>query len=211
MPDQAHRVLLQVDDPTIRTYDSRDEPCAAIDMGRELAAFTALLPAAGRVLDLGCGTAWAASRLRHDDFRAVGLDLSLGRLSRALADGAAPVVMADQRRLPVAAASLHGVWACASLLHLPKTDMATALREIHRVLRPDGALFVSLKMGDGEAWTTRGGGPRFFAYYRPAELDGLLAAAGLRVVDGWDSPAPPWDVNHPWLTRLALAGGEIGE
>ncbi len=207
MPESARRVPIQVDDATIRTYDSRDEPSAAFDMGREISYFTALIPTGGHILDLGCGTAWAAAHLRQQGFRAVGLDLSFGRLSRALASAAAPVVMADQRWLPLATASLEGVWASASLLHLSKPDMPAALAEVRRVLRPHGALFVSLKAGDGEAWTTRGGGARFFAYYRPAELDGLLADAGLRIVDGWENPAPPWDVAHPWLTRFAVAGG----
>lgn len=205
MPNPPRRVSIQVADTTIRTYDARDEPTTPIDMRREMAAFTARLPTSGRVLDLGCGTAWAAARLREQGFRAVGLDLSFGRLSRAAADGAAPVVMGDQRQLPVTTASLDGVWTCASLLHLRKSDMPATLGEIRRVLRPGGALFVSLKAGDGEAWTTRGGGPRFFAYYRAAELDSLLASAGFRIVDGWENPAPPWDVAHPWLSRLALA------
>ncbi len=207
MSSVPRHVSIQVNDTTIRTYDARNEPAAAFDMGSEIGRFTALLPTRGRVLDLGCGTAWAAAQLRERGFRAVGLDLSFGRLSRALANATAPVIMGDQRWLPVATASLDGVWASASLLHLPKADMPVALAEVRRVLRPGGALFVSLKAGDGEAWTTRGGGPRFFAYYRAAELDGLLAAADLRVVDRWESPAPPWDVAHPWLCRLAGVGG----
>ena len=209
MPDPPRRVLIQVNNTTIRTYDSRAEPGVAFDMRREMAAFTARLPAGGRVLDLGCGTVWAAAQLREQGFRAVGLDLSFGRLSRAVAERAAPVVMGDQRRLPIAAVSLDGVWACASLLHLPKTDMPVTLDEARRVLQPGGVLFVSLKAGDGEAWTTRGGGPRFFAYYRAAQLDSLLARAGFRIVDGWDSPAPAWDEAHPWLSRLAER--EIGD
>ena len=210
MSNAPRRVPIQVDDATIRTYDSRGEAVVAFDMRREMTAFTARLPSGGHVLDLGCGTAWAAAQLRERGFQAVGLDLSFGRLSRAVADGAAPVVMADQRQLPIATASLAGVWACASLLHLPRADMPAALGEVHRVLQLGGALFISLKAGDGEAWTTRGGGPRFFAYYRAAELDGLLAATGFEVVDGWENPAPPWDVAHPWLSRLARAGRDTG-
>ena len=192
-------------DPTILAYDTQlTDPSLDFDLPRQRERFEALLPAGGRVLDLGCGSGWAARRLRASGLRAVGLDRSAGRLARARAgDRPTPLVLGDMRALPIALGSVDGVWACASLLHLPKADLPSALTAIHAVLRPSGALYLSLKAGAGEAWSMRGGAPRFFAYYADAELDRLLDAARFQVVDGWTDPAPPEDPTHPWLNRLA--------
>lgn len=196
---------LDVNDLTIRTYNRRPQgPAVDIDMAREMARFVALLPAGGRVLDLGCGSAWAAARLGAQGYSSIGLDLSFRRLRDSAPIRPSPLVMGDMRRLPIADASLDGVWACASLLHLAHAEMPMALAAIRAALRLGGALYVSLKAGAGEAWQIRGGGPRFFAYYTDAELDGLLAAAGFTVVDGWTSPPPNRDPAHAWLNRLAV-------
>ena len=193
-------------DPTIDAYD-RHLPDAPLDLDlpRERARFCAMLPRQGCVLDLGAGSGWAARRMRADGFRAMALDRSAGRVARARDAAAPPFVLGDMRALPFAARVFDGVWACASLLHLAKTEMPAALRAIRAVLRPTGALFVSLKAGEGEGrgLDARHAG-RFFAYYLEAEIDALLAQAGFHVVDGWTSPAPSWDPAHPWLSRFAL-------
>jgi SAM-dependent methyltransferase len=63
------------------------------------------------------------------------------------AQGASPVWarahQGDARRLPVATGCVDGVWAKASLLHLQRDDVARALTEVRRILRPGGILFVS--------------------------------------------------------------------
>ena len=191
--------------PTIDAYD-RQLPDAPpdLDLPRERGRFCALLPLGGRVLDLGAGSGWAARRMEADGFRAIALDRSAGRVARAREAATPPFVLGDMRALPFAVGIFDGVWACASLLHLARTEMPAALRAVHAVLRPGGALFVSLKAGEGEGWQARGEARRFFAYYSDAELDALLTAAGFRIVDGWTSPPPGWDPAHPWLSRFAV-------
>ncbi len=198
-------------DPTLAAYDDHlPDPTADTDLPREREAFCALLPPGGRVLDLGCGSAWAARRLRADGFRAVGLDRSVGRIGRASAslssEGApVPLILGDMRALPIASDSLDGVWACASLLHLPKAELPGILAAIHGLLRPGGALFVSLKEGDGEAWQTRGAARRFFAYYHADELDARLAEAGFCRGAAWRTVALASDPAHAWLGWLGVA------
>ena len=47
-------------------------------------------------------------------------------------------------------ASYDGIWACASLLHVPETDLSDAFFRLWRALKPDGVIYVSFKHGDGE-------------------------------------------------------------
>ncbi len=164
-----------------------------------------MAPTGGLVLDVGCGPGQYARALASHGLRAVALDLSLGMLHQAQVHGTIRLVCADMRHLPIANESVGGCFACASLLHLPRPQVPRTLAEFRRVLRTGGALYVGMKEGEGEEWVTdQEGGERFFAYYRPAELDRLIRAAGFDIVDGWTSP-PGKGQRHNWLNRFAVA------
>lgn len=95
------------------------------------------------VLDLFSGRGGCATALRSMGFRrVVSLDLSL-RLLRARADVSGSTV-ADCRVLPIATRSVDVATVHGGLHHLPliPDDLASTLREIARVLKPDGALLV---------------------------------------------------------------------
>jgi ubiquinone/menaquinone biosynthesis methyltransferase len=104
---------------------------------RRLIALAALR-ADDRVLDLACGTGdilfAAAERVRF----AAGLDLTHRMLQLARRKGRAPVVTGDMLALPFPAASFTVVTVGYGLRNVP--DLRAAVREIHRVLRPNGRL-----------------------------------------------------------------------
>jgi SAM-dependent methyltransferase len=170
---------------------------------QELTRFRAMVPTGGLVLDLGCGPGQYTQALESRGLRVIALDLSEGMLWQAQANEISRLMCADMRYLPLAGGWADGCFACASLLHLPRTQAFQALVESHRVLRPGGALYVGVKEGDGEEWVAdRQGYERFFAYYRPEEIDRLIQAAGFKVVDGWISP-PGECQRHNWINRFA--------
>jgi SAM-dependent methyltransferase len=43
-----------------------------------------------------------------------------------------------------------GIWACASLLHVPKTELTSILWKVARALKPGGIFYASFKYGDYE-------------------------------------------------------------
>ncbi len=164
--------------------------------------FAARLRAGARVLDVGCGPAYDTAGLRELGLRAVGFDRSRGMLAQARRHQL-PLLLGDMRCLPVRDGALDGLWVCASFLHIPKHDAPAVLKELRRVLRPGGVLFISIKRGLGQRWITHGsGGQRFFVFYQEDELDALLAATGFAVREAW------LDADHlgrpePWIARLA--------
>jgi SAM-dependent methyltransferase len=105
-----------------------------------------LEPTARDVLELACGNGYnlrllaAADRSR----RLVGIDLvgaQVRRANRALADlPGARAVVGDFQALPFADASQDAVFVVESLCHA--TDLALALAEVARVLRPGGRFVV---------------------------------------------------------------------
>jgi ubiquinone/menaquinone biosynthesis C-methylase UbiE len=95
------------------------------------------------VADVGCGTGWLAAGLRRTapEVTTIGVDLSAGMLGKARAAGAWPLARAEATRLPLRDASVDVVVCRGVLHHLP--DVAAALREWRRALRPGGAVVVA--------------------------------------------------------------------
>ncbi len=176
-------------DETLETTHAYDEIAphfaakfCATDLSAQLDRFCAYLQPGARLLDVGCGPARDLLSLAERGFWAVGLDRSTGMLRQALVRGAKQLVQADARALPFAQGTLDGAWACASLLHLPKTELPAALNEVRRVLS-HGHVGVILKHGEGESWRDDGQGrTRFFAYYHPAEVELALERSGFRIL-----------------------------
>jgi SAM-dependent methyltransferase len=130
----------------------------------------------GPVVDLGCG---AGRYLGELGAPVVGLDATAAMLALARRSEA-PLVRADLVRLPFADGSLAGAFARHSYLHLPKTELPTALRDLRRVLRAGGVVVLTLIEGsyEGHDLPTDDFAGRFFACYRADELARALRRAG---------------------------------
>jgi SAM-dependent methyltransferase len=164
-------------------------------------AFTARLPAQARVADLGCGPGHDGAQFRAAGHHVVGLDRSTGMLAVAARALGGQVARADLRRLPCADASLDGVWCCASLLHVPQDQTMLVLRELRRVLRPEGTLALVTALGNGSVFEPVPYAPdvrRWYFYRQPGELTAQLAQAGLTVLSTAQEQA-----NRHWLKLLA--------
>ncbi len=196
-------------DETSRTIASYDRFSAVFasalggaSLSHELDIFACMLPPGARIVDAGAGPGHYTLALAARGLLAVPVDLSMELLRVASEYGLDKLVLADLRRLPFARGDLDGVWACASLLHLPKQVLPDALGELRRVVRIGGALYCSVKLGDGEKWVAAPqGGERFFAYYGEDELDHLLAENGWVISGGYVTPGR----SHPWINRFCRA------
>jgi ubiquinone/menaquinone biosynthesis C-methylase UbiE len=195
-------------DKTIAFYDYTTARYAAREiypLEQELNRFTELAPNGGLALDIGCGPGQYARALEARGLRVVALDLSQGMLHQAQANKVPRLICADMRRLPIPNECTDGCFACASLLHIPRSQVLQTLVEFRRVLRSGGALYAGVKEGKGEEWVSdRHGYERFFVYYQPEEIDQLIQTAGFRIVDHWISP-PGKDQRHDWINRFATA------
>lgn len=138
----------------------------------------------GRILDVGCGPGPDAKFFSGRGFEVVGIDLS-GRfleIAREVEPRATFLKM-DMRALGFAAHSFDGLWACGSLIHVPKAEVLATLRGFRRILKPGGLLFLSVKEGKREVWAMSEGEHRFVVYYyQVGELRRLVEEAGFEIV-----------------------------
>jgi SAM-dependent methyltransferase len=94
------------------------------------------------ILDAGCGTGAILQRLGHPE-KNRGIDLAPEAISFCRARGLANAQEGDVGKLPFADASFDAV-ICSSVLCSRRVEVGSALRELHRVLRPDGLLLLNL-------------------------------------------------------------------
>jgi ubiquinone/menaquinone biosynthesis C-methylase UbiE len=110
----------------------------------------------GPVLDLGCGPGQVAEYLSVRGVEVVGLDLATQMLRLAAKrTGRDRFTCGDMRALPFRSQSFSAVVAFYSVHHLPRSDLSSALREIHRVLAPDGIFVIATHLGHGEVYTNQ--------------------------------------------------------
>lgn len=139
----------------------------------------------GPVLDLGCGRGYWMERLAGLGIAAVGLEHDPARAALAGAHG--PVVAGDGARLPFADGSAGLVWCLHVLHHLP--DPERVLGEVHRVLRPGGALVLAETVEDnpllriGRTIHASWDGVGIHARFTTARLLADVDRAGLSVVE----------------------------
>ena len=154
-----------------------------------------------RVLDVCCGPGMLAAGALERNAEVIGLDFAAEavELARKLVPNG-QFQQGDAQALPFPAASFDAVLCGYGLMHLP--EPATALREILRVLRPDGRASLSVwdLTGAGftlvyEAVRARGSmdmalphGPDFFQFGSPERMRAGLEEAGF--VDAADILPP---------------------
>ncbi|NNM83882.1 class I SAM-dependent methyltransferase [Candidatus Parcubacteria bacterium] len=133
----------------------------------------------GRVLDIGSGPGRDGLILKDKGLEVVCIDASSAMVELSAARGLESI-MGDFTALPFPSESFEAVWAYTSLLHVPKSGIATALAEIGRVLKHQGIFGLGLIEGDEEMYRESSGigRSRWFSYYDKEEVDALLQQHG---------------------------------
>lgn len=129
----------------------------------DAAAFASRVPRGARVLDLGCGYGRTLAVLAACGYRAVGFDPSRAMLERARREhGALALVRGTPGVLPFRARAFDAATLFAVLTCVPDDAAQRGLvRELRRVLRPRGVLYVSdLLLGEDDRSRARYDGAR---------------------------------------------------
>ncbi|MCP4703714.1 MAG: class I SAM-dependent methyltransferase [candidate division Zixibacteria bacterium] len=161
------------------------------------------------ILDVGCGDGRHCLLIDKNGGQSVGIDLSPSMITEATEyypDGDFRIM--NMINLEFNKSSFDGIWSSGSIYHVTKNDVNKVLNEFHRVLRKNGVLGLSYKLGGGEGLETNpksyAGAPRYFAYYSKNEMDGLLAASGFDELHACTYPEEIFGDNiiQVWLRKV---------
>ncbi len=164
-----------------RTLDFYAQEAAAygvrsdkLGTSKSVTAFVAELPPGATVLDLGCGTGRDTLALIHAGLSVTAIDGSPEMAREAEKRIGTPVrvqLFEDLEDLN----AFDGIWANASLLHVPRAGLPNVLARVYRALKPGGVLAASFKSGGTEGRDKLG---RYYNYLTADEVTALLNAAG---------------------------------
>ena len=151
------------------------------------------------ILDFGCGPGRdlkAFSALGH---RAVGLDGAARFAEMARAYSGCEVWHQDFLALDLPGNHFDGVFANASLFHVPNQALAQVLAQLHATLKPGGVLFSSNPRGDNSEGFN---GERYGAYHDIAAWRRYMTAAGFtELLHYYRPPGLPIE-QQPWLASV---------
>ena len=148
------------------------------------------------ILDLGCGPGRDLATFTALGHVAVGLDgaPSFARMAREYSG--CEVLEQDFLRLDLPQERFDGVFANASLFHVPSAELPRVLAQLHAALKPRGVLFSSNPRGDNqEGWN----GSRYGVYH---DLEGwrrYLLEAGFTELNHYFRPDGVPIEQRPWL------------
>jgi SAM-dependent methyltransferase len=156
-------------------------------------------PAPYTILDFGCGPGRDLRSFARLGHRAIGLEGSAGFAAMARADTGCDVWQQDFLKLELPPAYFDGVFANASLFHVPAQELPRVLGQLHDTLKPGGVLFSSNPRGQNEEnW--RGG--RYGAYHDLRGWSAYMTGAGFCELEHYYRPTGLRCAEQPWLASV---------
>ncbi|MEL0628771.1 class I SAM-dependent methyltransferase [Psychromonas aquatilis] len=151
-----------------------------IDMTALYDEFLPLVKSNGAILDAGCGAGRDSKHFIEHGYTVQAFDASEMLVSLATALIKQPVQQAlfqtfesDQK--------FDGIWACASLLHVPMNELHQVLQKLTSLLTTDGIFYCSFKLGNEEV--TRNG--RVFTNLDEESFEQYILDLPLYIVKQW--------------------------
>jgi SAM-dependent methyltransferase len=151
------------------------------------------------ILDFGCGPGRDLRAFVQRGHRVVGLEGAPALADMARAYGGCEVWQQDFMRLALPHARFDGIFANASLFHVPRQELPRVLRQLHATLKPGGVLFSSNPRGDNQENIN---GERYGAYHDLAAWREYLDAAGFSELEHYYRPPGLPREQQPWLASV---------
>jgi SAM-dependent methyltransferase len=177
------------------------------DVAQNYEAFLAPFPKDKKldILDLGCGPGRDVKYFQSLGHKPVGLDGSEVFCSMARSSTGCQILHQRFLSLELPRHAFDGIFANASLFHVPSSELPRVLDDLHTALRPGGILFSSNPRGNGEGWS----GHRYGHYMQFETSKIFLEEAGFEVIDYYYRPIGKPNHEQPWLAIVAIKPGNL--
>ena len=190
-------------DDTIQYYQQNASAfvkgTVSADMRDVQMRFLRMLPSHAYILDFGCGSGRDARAFLEMGYRVDAVDGSVELCRMASEYVGIPVKQMLFEELS-AFEQYDGIWACASILHLPREQLEGVLQKISDALKAGGVLYTSFKYGEFEG--IRDG--RYFTDFTEDSFKNLMEGIpSLQTVETWvTGDVRPGRENERWLNIL---------
>ena len=151
------------------------------------------------ILDFGCGPGRDLRTFADLGHTAIGLEGTARFAELARAHSGCEVWEQDFLRLDLPEARFDGVFANASLFHVPSQELPRVLVALRATLKPGGVLFASNPHGRNEEGWNRG---RYGAYHDPDTWRAFVGAAGFVELTHYFRPPGLPRAQQPWLATV---------
>ncbi len=153
----------------------------------------------GRILDAGCGSGRDSKAFIQHGYSVVAFDASkeMCRMASELIGQEVWQMKFDEISFDE---EFDGIWACASLLHVPVEELPETLESLHKALTKSGIIYVSFKYGDG----IKVRGERTFTDFTEISVKPLMNESGFEILEcGVTSDIRPGRDAEKWVNVIA--------
>ena len=141
------------------------------------------LPRDAYILDAGCGSGRDLKLFAEAGYRTLGIDSSTAMVREARSYSRQEVIQTTFQDFDFENV-FDGIWACASLLHVPLNDLPEVLSKLRNALLACGVLYVSFKSGEGETFRN---GRQFTNFTKESLAHFFSRNSGWSLLEIWDT------------------------
>jgi len=157
------------------------------------------------VLDFGCGPGRDLLTFKDKGHKPTGLDGSKEFCEMAHEYSKCPVLHQQFLNIDLPLSSYDGIYANASMFHVPSQELHSVLSKCNQALKPGGILFTSNPRGSGEGWQ----GERYGNYMEYEQSKACLEQAGFSIVHHYYRPEGLPRDEQSWLAIVSQKLNDI--
>jgi 2-polyprenyl-3-methyl-5-hydroxy-6-metoxy-1,4-benzoquinol methylase len=175
-----------------------------VDMHDLYERYLKFLESGDRILDIGCGSGRDTKVFNNLGFKLEAFDASSELVLKAKEATGIDVIEAtfdtyESNQL------FDGMWACASLLHVPKNELSGTIRHLASYLAPNGYWYMSFKYGHSEREVSG----RYFNDMNEQSLAELIQGNNdLSIVETWINEDKRPEKTEIWLNAIVQKKGK---
>jgi SAM-dependent methyltransferase len=160
------------------------------------------------ILDLGCGPGRDLVVFHALGHEPIGLEGSPPLAAMAREHSGCEVLEQNFLALKLPSCRFDGIFANASLFHVPRQELPRVLSELRATLKPDGVLFTSNPRGNNEEGWNRG---RYGSYHDLESWRAFLKTAAFAELEYYYRPPGLPLERQPWLASVWRKSDVPGE
>jgi 2-polyprenyl-3-methyl-5-hydroxy-6-metoxy-1,4-benzoquinol methylase len=173
-----------------------------VSQNRE-ALITAMSKEKGKILDLGCGPGRDLIAFQEMGYKVTGLDATPAFVEMAKQTAGCEVWQQSFLSLELPSNNFDGIFANASLIHVPSAEMLGVLKHLYEALSDCGVILMSMVRGDQEGFSERPTGYRYVTGWEYETLEPILVAAKFQILHHYYRPTGMPIEECSWLVMVA--------